>query len=80
MPCIIHCCSSATVAVTVGPGAAIHRERKEYYRCRIGTSKLTAEQKVHYFETEIVDPGESCYIAIGLTRRVSKYRWFRNAY
>jgi hypothetical protein len=27
---------------------------------------------VHYFEIEIVDPGESCYIAIGLTRRVSK--------
>ena len=26
---------------------------------------------VHYFEIEIVDPGESCYIAIGLTRRVS---------
>ncbi|XP_021931938.1 SPRY domain-containing protein 3-like isoform X2 [Zootermopsis nevadensis] len=24
---------------------------------------------VHYFEIEIVDPGESCYIAIGLTRR-----------
>ena len=35
---------------------------------------------VHYFETEIVDPGESCYIAIGLTRTVSKYRRFRNAY
>jgi len=26
---------------------------------------------VHYFEIEIVDPGKSCYIAIGLTRRVS---------
>lgn len=26
---------------------------------------------IHYFEIEIVDPGESCYIAIGLTRRVS---------
>jgi hypothetical protein len=25
----------------------------------------------HYFEIEIVDPGESCYRAIGLTRRVS---------
>jgi hypothetical protein len=25
----------------------------------------------HYFEIEIVDPGESCYIAIGLARRVS---------
>jgi len=26
---------------------------------------------VHYFEIEIVDSGESCYIANGLTRRVS---------
>ena len=26
----------------------------------------------HYFEIEIVDPGESCYIAIGLTRKVSE--------
>jgi hypothetical protein len=26
---------------------------------------------VHYFEIEIVDPGKSCYIAIGQTRRVS---------
>ena len=25
----------------------------------------------HYFEIEIVDPGENCYIAIGLARRVS---------
>lgn len=24
----------------------------------------------HYFEIEIVDPGENCYIAIGLTRKV----------
>lgn len=24
----------------------------------------------HYFEIEIVDPGENCYIAIGLTKRV----------
>jgi len=35
---------------------------------------------VHYSDTEIVDPGESCYIAIGLTSTVSKYRRFRNAY
>jgi hypothetical protein len=26
---------------------------------------------VLYFEIEIVDPGKSCYIAIGVTRRVS---------
>lgn len=25
----------------------------------------------HYFELEIVDPGENCSIAIGLARRVS---------
>jgi hypothetical protein len=25
----------------------------------------------HYFEIEIVDPGENCYIAIGVARRVS---------
>lgn len=27
----------------------------------------------HYFEIEIVDPGENCYIAIGLAKRVSIY-------
>ncbi len=26
----------------------------------------------HYFEIEIVDPGENCYIAIGLAKRVSR--------
>ncbi|CAA9999802.1 unnamed protein product, partial [Nesidiocoris tenuis] len=26
----------------------------------------------HYFEIQIVDPGENCYIAIGLTQKVSK--------
>ena len=25
----------------------------------------------HYFEIEIIDPGENCYIAIGLARKVS---------
>lgn len=24
----------------------------------------------HYFEVEIVDPGEKCYIALGLARKV----------
>jgi hypothetical protein len=43
VPCIIHCCSTAIVAVSVVPGAAVYRERKEYYRCRIGTSKVAAE-------------------------------------
>ena len=27
---------------------------------------------LHYYEAEIVDPGESCYIAIGVARKVSK--------
>ena len=27
----------------------------------------------HYFEIEIVDPGENCYIAIGLAKRVSNF-------
>jgi hypothetical protein len=28
----------------------------------------------HYFEIEILDPGENCYIAIGLTNRVRKIK------
>lgn len=32
-------------------------------------ARLPLNTTVHYFEIEIVDPGESCYIAIGLTRR-----------
>lgn len=28
----------------------------------------------HYFEVEIVDPGEKCYIALGLARKVRKLR------
>ena len=28
----------------------------------------------HYYEIKIIDPGESCYIAIGLARRVSLIR------
>ena len=27
--------------------------------------------RCHYFEVEIVDAGEKCYIALGLARRVS---------
>jgi len=26
--------------------------------------------RYHYFELQIVDPGENCYVAIGLARRV----------
>jgi hypothetical protein len=39
--------------------------------------RLLLSTTVYYFETEIVDPGGSYYLAIGLTRRV---RWLRNAY
>jgi len=68
VPCIIHFCSSATLAVIVFPGAGVYRERRVCYRCRICTSKIAAE---HNSDIEIVDPGKSCYIAIGLTRTVS---------
>ena len=27
----------------------------------------------HYFEIEITDPGENCYIAIGLAKRVGRF-------
>jgi hypothetical protein len=46
----------------------------------IAQVRLPLSTTLPFFEIEIVDPGESCYIAIGLTRRVSKYRRFRNAY
>jgi hypothetical protein len=39
----------------------------------LAQAKLPLNTTVHYFEIEIVDPGESCYIAIGLTGRVSTY-------
>jgi len=42
VPCIIHLCSSAIVAVTVVSGVGVYRERKEYHRCRIRTSKVAA--------------------------------------
>jgi len=45
----MHLCSGATVAVTVVSGAAVYRERKEYYRCRICTSKVAAEHNSSLF-------------------------------
>lgn len=30
----------------------------------------------HYFEVEIVDSGEKCYIALGLARRVSQLCYY----
>jgi hypothetical protein len=49
VPCIIHLCSSAIEAVTIFPGGAVYRERKEYYRCRIGTRKVAAEHSCSLF-------------------------------
>ena len=49
VPCIIHLCSSATVAVTVVSGAGVYRERKEYYRCGIRTSKVAAQHNSSLF-------------------------------
>jgi hypothetical protein len=46
----------------------------------LAQSRSLLSTTVLYSEIEIVDPDESYYIAIGLIRRVSKYRWFRNAY
>ncbi|XP_013390022.1 SPRY domain-containing protein 3 isoform X2 [Lingula anatina] len=35
----------------------------------LAQAKLPLDTAGHYFEIEIVDPGENCYIAIGLARR-----------
>lgn len=37
----------------------------------LAQAKYPLDTMHHYFEIEILDPGESCYIAIGLARRVS---------
>jgi hypothetical protein len=49
LPYIMHLCSGATFAVAVVPGAAGCRERKEYCRCRISTSKVTVEHNCSLF-------------------------------
>jgi hypothetical protein len=33
--------------------------------------------RYHYFELQIVDPGENCYVAIGVARRVSVHFRFQ---
>lgn len=35
----------------------------------LAQARQPLDTQYHYFEIEIIDPGESCYIAIGLTRR-----------
>lgn len=47
-----------------GRGKSIHDVGLAQARYALDTSN-------HYFEIEIVDPGENCYIAIGIARRVS---------
>ena len=49
VPCKIHLCSRAIVAVTVVSGAGVYRERKEYHRCRIRTSKVAAQHNSSLF-------------------------------
>jgi hypothetical protein len=44
---------------------------KSIVGAQFAQAKSPLNTTVHYFEIEIVDPGESCYIVIGLTRRVS---------
>lgn len=50
-----------------GRGKSIHDVGLAQARYALDTSN-------HYFEIEIVDPGENCYIAIGIARRVGILR------
>lgn len=47
----------------VGKGKSIVDVGLAQARCPLST-------RSHYFEVEIVDPGEKCYIALGLARKV----------
>ena len=49
---------------------------KSIHDVGLAQAKLPLDTANHYFEIEIVDPGESCYIAIGLARRVGKFFCF----
>lgn len=37
----------------------------------LAQARRCLDTRYHYFEIEIVDPGENCYIAIGLTKKVN---------
>lgn len=39
----------------------------------LAQAKKPLDTTSHYFEVEIIDPGENCFIAIGLTERVSLF-------
>lgn len=36
----------------------------------LAQARRSLSTRSHYFEVEIVDPGEKCYIALGLARKV----------
>lgn len=44
---------------------------KSIHDVGLAQAKYPLDTMNHYFEIEIIDPGESCYIAIGVARRVS---------
>ena len=45
----------------------------------LAQARRPLDTRYHYFEIEIVDPGENCYIAIGLTKKVNNIT-FSNRY
>ncbi|XP_041365187.1 SPRY domain-containing protein 3-like [Gigantopelta aegis] len=42
---------------------------KSIHDVGLAQAKIALDTTCHYFELEIIDPGENCYIAIGLARR-----------
>lgn len=48
---------------------------KSIHDVGLAQAKHPLDTMNHYFEIEIIDPGESCYIAIGVARRVSFCRF-----
>lgn len=39
----------------------------------LAQARRSLSTRSHYFEVEIVDPGEKCYIALGLARKVGLF-------
>lgn len=46
---------------------------KSIHDVGLAQARFPLDTANHYFEIEIVDPGENCYIAIGIARRVGGY-------
>lgn len=44
---------------------------KSIHDVGLAQARFPLDTTNHYYEIEIVDPGENCYIAIGIARRVS---------